>query len=172
MTLLHNFDWLAFVEERALPHDHQRAEAHLAVCAECRAAVIHLADMADQLRAVPRALKPNTHPQRHWSAVWARVSAPTASSPYPTHPLTALLSMMVVCVFFANTLATRWAGQGEASDALPQAVIQTPLPPGYEAAQTTSTQISARLSTTANALAETHIPRVAPVATPTPGPTE
>ena len=50
-------DWLPWLEKRLRPAERQRAEAHLADCAVCRADLAETRDLVDALAVIPQALE-------------------------------------------------------------------------------------------------------------------
>lgn len=159
-----DFDWLALIEKRLAPAARQRAEAHLAACPACRAEFAALADVAAELKRLPAALVVPARPAQ-WMAVWARVQRPAPT--YPLRPLAACLSLLVVVVLFAHS----WPAHPTSPAlglAAPQHVAhmaETPRPPGSRLVSTAATQ-----PLRAEAASATFTPRVAPIATPVPGP--
>ena len=166
----HTYDWLALIEKRLLPHEQQRAEAHLAVCKQCHAEVMELAGLASDLKAFARVTLPAS--QATWPRLWARVQRP-ASRPYPTRQLAACLSLIIVCLIFSNAWVARLAGAKPLTKGVDQPQTQisfeTPQPPGSVVTVgedgTPATQPIESNSANAGA------PRAVPIATPVPGPT-
>ncbi len=76
---------LALIERRLVPDERARVEAHVAVCARCRAAAGELFQTVDALQGLPGALRAlPVRAGRQWPAVWARVRATgTARKAWP-----------------------------------------------------------------------------------------
>ncbi len=171
MNMSHTHDWLALIEKRLLPHEQKQAEAHLTMCAQCRAEVIELTELASDLKAFVRVSLPVSNSA--WPALWARVQRP-ALRPYPTRQLAASLSLLIMCLIFSNAWAARLSGGKPLTKGVDQPqtqiVVETPQPPGRVAALrddgTPATQpIESDPANTSAA------PRAVPIATPVPGPT-
>lgn len=173
IDMSHTYDWLALIEKRLRPHEQKQAEAHLAVCAPCRAQVIELTRLASDLKAMARVSLPVN--QAAWPALWTRVQRP-AVRPYPTRQLAACLSVIIACLIFSNAWVARLAGGQPLTKGVDQPrthiIVETPQPPGSvaalrgEEAGTPATQPIEPNSANANAA-----PRAVPIATPVPGPT-
>jgi hypothetical protein len=168
----HTHDWLALIEKRLPPHERKQAEAHLAVCAECRAKVFELSGLASELQMAARVPLPKN--SAAWPSIWARVQRPASRPrPYPARQLAACLSLLVVCLVFANAWVARLAGGEPLTKGVDQprtqGSIETPQPPGSVAALrgdgTTATQ-----PLTSDSSYPTAAPRAVPIATPIPGP--
>lgn len=162
-----DFDWLALIEKRLAPAARRQAEAHLAACSACRAEFEALAEVADDMRRLSSALTVVPMRSARWAAVWARVERSTPA--YPVRQLAACVSLLVVVVLFANPwLAQHTPPSPGAGLAVPQYVaetVETPHPPGRSLTNADATQ-----PLRVEAASATFTPRVAPVATPVPGP--
>jgi anti-sigma factor RsiW len=167
-------DLLRFAERRLAARDRRRVEAHLAVCGECRSAALDLAQIADSLQALPRALQPldaqiRYRAARSWPEVWAGL-APRLASGRPRLALPHVsLYLSLLTAFCALTLSLP-GGRG----AVPVTadLAQTPLVTalstaayGQEPPRTTVAR-DAIAATSAGTAARQPIP----IPTPIPGP--
>ncbi len=99
---------LAYVERRLAADERARVQAHLAVCAGCRAAAAELAHTVDALQGLPGALRGLPARAAHqWPAVWVNVlAAGTARKVWPH----VSLYLSLVTTFLAFVLVA--PGQG------------------------------------------------------------
>lgn len=173
INMSHTYDWLALIEKRLRPHEQKQAEAHLAVCPQCRAEMLDLSRLASDLQMLARVPLPKNN--MAWPALWARVQRPASRTrPYPTRQLAACLSVIIACLIFSNTWTARLTGGKPLTKGVDQPQTQimaeTPQPPGSVAVLRTD-DTSATQPIEINFVNTGAAPRAVPIATPVPGPT-
>jgi anti-sigma factor RsiW len=118
-------DLLAWVEQRLPPAERARVDGHLRACSQCRAEALEMAQLADTLAGLPRALRGHTAANaRSWPAVWARIQRSPLPSALPR--LSVYLSLTALVFALAASLPAGLALQPLAVTA---GVVETPLAP-------------------------------------------
>ena len=162
-------EFLALIENRLDVARRAEVEAHLAVCARCRAEAAEITLLSDSLAAIPAALRPLAEGERGlrgmaWPTIWSRIQRGPIRRIMPQ--LSFYLSVAMTVFVFALTLP---AGFGVPQLAVTAGAIQTPI-----AAQATpgTLVLDARLpgavaSASSTALVGAHtVARPIPVPTP------
>jgi anti-sigma factor RsiW len=120
-------EFLALLENRLDGDRRALVEAHLAVCARCRAEAAEMRLLMDNLAAIPAALRPLAEGERvyrglAWPTIWARIERGPVRRIMPQ--LSFYLSVAMTVFVFALTLP---AAFGVPQLAVTAGAIQTPL---------------------------------------------
>lgn len=150
----------------------RRVQAHLRTCAACQARAAELTELADQLHALPAALRSLAgRPARAWPSVWARVAAggvPGLARPARQVRLSLSLAS-ALCVLVAGLSAGARPWQAAVTSGVTAGLANTPyvLSETPLAGQTAAGDSHAAPGLAASA---TSAVRAVPAPTPMPGP--
>jgi anti-sigma factor RsiW len=159
-------DLLRLVDGRLEAGTRARVEQHLAGCPQCRAELAELAQTADNLRAIPGALRQlATAPASSWPVVWARVqNVPVRHmAPQLNLYLSLAIGVFVIVAALPRGLGAQPVRATAGANQAPSAALVTPNaahPAGPRAAQVSTALAASRLASGAQAM---------PAPTPVPG---